>query len=265
MVALYSNWKSYYPFRLGTTSFIIPDDYLPNVQYLGPHFDNIELLFLESGPERLPSVEMVQELKALSKTLDITYSIHLPIDLDLGDADFSKRESAVDGLKLLIKRIALLEPVVQVLHLNPPEEISPSAWRGWQERCAESLSTLGAFRTRLAVENLFYPFDRVEPLIVEFGLSVCMDVGHLVRQDLSLFEFYKIHEKRISTIHLQGADSTGEHLALDHLSPEHLKPVQQILHRFGGLVTLEVFDTRSLERSLQVLQNLMDRDACIWG
>lgn len=46
--------KGTFPFRLGTTSFIYPDNYETNVRLLAPYLDEIELLFLEGDPESLP-------------------------------------------------------------------------------------------------------------------------------------------------------------------------------------------------------------------
>jgi len=43
--ALPKSYKHAYPFKLGTTSFIYPDGYVPNVKMLGPYMDEIELLF----------------------------------------------------------------------------------------------------------------------------------------------------------------------------------------------------------------------------
>ena len=36
------------PFRLGTTSYIIPADILPNVRYLADKVDDIELVLFEA-------------------------------------------------------------------------------------------------------------------------------------------------------------------------------------------------------------------------
>ncbi len=43
------SYKGSYQFRLGTTSFIYPDHYLPNVKMLGPYLNEIELLLFESA------------------------------------------------------------------------------------------------------------------------------------------------------------------------------------------------------------------------
>jgi hypothetical protein len=42
--ALNKSYKGLFPFNIGTTSFIYPDDYVPNVKMLGPYLGNIELL-----------------------------------------------------------------------------------------------------------------------------------------------------------------------------------------------------------------------------
>lgn len=251
------NFKKRYPFRLGTTSFILPDSYLANVRYLAPCFGHIELLFLESKPESLPSRDLIRELAAVSRELDVTYSVHLPTDLDLGALDPEIRASASRRMCRMMDRVAPLKANLSVLHLNPPQTDSDTGWHHWQDACAKGLAQLPQSGRSLAVENLFYPFEMAEPLIQRFDLSVCMDVGHLVRQGARLDSFYRAYVDRIAAIHLQGADNSHEHLALDRLSDTHLGAVRDILHRFKGLVTLEVFDADKLTSSLDTLASLM--------
>ena len=76
--------KGCYPFRLGTTSFIYPDHYVPNVQMLGPYFDEVELLMFESRwPDSLPTGETIDALARISAETDLGYNIHLPTDVSL--------------------------------------------------------------------------------------------------------------------------------------------------------------------------------------
>ena len=42
--SLTKSYKGFYPFKLATTSFIYPDDYMPNVKMLGSFFDEIVFL-----------------------------------------------------------------------------------------------------------------------------------------------------------------------------------------------------------------------------
>ena len=78
-----------YPFRLATTSFIYPDDYVPNVRLLGAFVDEIELLVFES--DALPSEHTVRELASLSREQAVGYNVHLPLDVSIGHGDSHRR------------------------------------------------------------------------------------------------------------------------------------------------------------------------------
>ena len=60
------------PFRLGTSSYIIPDDILPNVRYLAGKVRDIELVLFEvdDGQNSLPSAEVIDELIKLAALYD---------------------------------------------------------------------------------------------------------------------------------------------------------------------------------------------------
>src|SRR5512138_1637445 len=84
-----------YPFRLGTTSYIIPADILPNARYLAGKVRDIELILFEvdDGPNNLPSPEVIDELTHIAQQHDMTYTVHLPLDLKLGE-DGSDRDQS---------------------------------------------------------------------------------------------------------------------------------------------------------------------------
>ncbi|MFZ7124566.1 MAG: cobamide remodeling phosphodiesterase CbiR [Desulfobacterales bacterium] len=250
-------WKHRYPFRLGAPSFVLPAGYEPNVRYLGPALDTVELLFLESRPESIPSKTLIAALRELASTHRLSYTVHLPTDLDPGSEDRAVRRESVSRLLSVLERTAPLNPLVQVLHLDPPREPSEAGWSRWQANCSESLRCLPR-REDLAIENLLYPFEKALPILDAFQLAVCMDVGHLVRMKENIAEFFAAYGGRISCIHLQGADGTREHLALDRLPSRELLEVRTILKSFRGVVTLEVFDPARLMTSLKVLEGLME-------
>jgi hypothetical protein len=100
-------YKGAFPFSIGTTSFIYPDGYVPNVETLGPYLDEIELLLLESTPENhLPDEEEISKLGLLAEQYQLTYNIHLPIDLYLGDENLTERNRAVDRLGRITKLVS---------------------------------------------------------------------------------------------------------------------------------------------------------------
>lgn len=263
--------KGVYPFRLGTTSFIYPDDYIPNVRVLGPCVDEIELLMFESRwPDSLPAEETVDALAALSAETGTGYNIHLPTDVALASDDPGERGRAVEILGRFIAATAPLSPSVYALHL--PVEGAPAGPEGvrrWRENAArgiEALLACGVRSDRLAVETLDYPFSRVEPLIEAFGLSICMDIGHLILHGVDPRAFFHRHRERIPLIHLHGVRQqkapspagggccSRDHVGLDETAPEHLSGILEILNAFEGVVSLEVFSHGHLVRSLGVLE-----------
>ena len=55
------DWMNDLPFRLGTTSYILPDDILPNGRYLAGKVDDVELVLYEvdEAQNNLPTPEVV--------------------------------------------------------------------------------------------------------------------------------------------------------------------------------------------------------------
>src|SRR6266542_4798324 len=108
-----------YPFRLGTTSYIIPDDILPNARYLADKVSDIELILFEvdNGPNNLPSPEVISELSQIAIQHDLTYTVHLPLDLKLGD-DGAEHDQSLVKAKRVIDCTRRLDPWAYVLHLE---------------------------------------------------------------------------------------------------------------------------------------------------
>src|SRR5512147_404336 len=106
-----------YPFRLGTTSYIIPADILPNARYLAGKVQDIELILFEvdDGPNNLPSPQVIEELSQIAREHDMTYTVHLPLDLKLGD-DGSERDQSLVKAQRTIECTRGLNPRACVLH-----------------------------------------------------------------------------------------------------------------------------------------------------
>src|SRR5688500_10667676 len=85
------------PFRVGSTSYVYPDDLLPNVRKLaeGVDVDDIELILFEvdDGPNNLPGESVVEEMRQLARLYHLTYTVHLPLDLRLGAEGETLHES----------------------------------------------------------------------------------------------------------------------------------------------------------------------------
>src|SRR6266511_618588 len=150
-----------YPFRLGTTSYIIPDDILPNAHYLAGKVRDIELILFEvdDGPNNLPSSEVIDELSKIAGENDLTFTVHLPLDLKLGE-DGSEQDQSLVKAKRVIDCTRGLNPWAYVLHLDG-RSVRTSTDTGlierWQDQSVRALEIVSEWAggpEKLAVENL---------------------------------------------------------------------------------------------------------------
>jgi len=260
--SLEKTYKHHYPFKLGTTSFIYPDSYVANVKMLGPYIDEIELLFMESSKSSLPSKKQVHELALLAKEFDISYNIHLPTDISMGDSDSSVRLYAVETVKHVVDLAYPLTPSTCTLHMLYDEKgCEENQIKKWLDRVSKSVEQVlsGGINSRdISIETLSYPFDWLEEVIAEFDLSVCVDLGHLFVYGFDPKVMFNTYSGRISIVHLHGVENSKDHIGLERLGEKQTETVLDILKPFAGVVSLEVFSYPHLASSLMYLEK-------IWG
>jgi sugar phosphate isomerase/epimerase len=258
---LAKSYKGRFPFRLGTTSFIYPDGYAANVALLAPYVDEIELLMFESrSVDSMPGREEIRQLQRLAATHRITYSVHLPIDVHPGGADPAERRQAVDALVRIIERTAALEPCSYIVHLpyvgSRLEADAPEAWQEFNRLSLQRLIARGVPQNRLCIENLDYPMDWIRPILGEFGLPLCLDIGHLIIQGVDPAGVFERFRDRISVVHLHGVQNGRDHLALTDAHRVMMQTLVTLLRTFRGSLSLEVFDFSNLEDSLAFFEKL---------
>ncbi len=241
-----------YPFRLGTTSFIIPDDYLPNVRRLAPWFDEIELLFFEAGPD---DPGLVSALAQVRQELGVGYNVHLPVDLSLCDESPVVRRQAAARMARIIRSFAPLEASTATLHLGLPQgQRGLTALRCWQDHAREAMGRILEFSRldgrKISIETLDYPLAWLEAVIEDLDLGVCLDFGHLALAGVDWTSSYRRWAPRCDILHLHAAAGGRDHQPLDCLSPEDGEVVREILSVFTGTVSLEVFSLPALQRSV---------------
>jgi len=256
--SLPKSYKKAYPFRLGTTSFIYPDHYIPNVKMLAPYLDEIELLLFESAQDSLPSKHEIKELSMLAEEFDITYDIHLPLDIYLGDKDSAIRSRAVETIKQVVDLTLPLAPSIFTLHFSYDEDSSDKdIVKKWQERIYESMELLlsaGINSRSIAIENLMYPFEWAEEIISSLNLSVCIDAGHLIIMNADIKKVFDKYHDRTSIMHLHGVKDNLDHLSLDKLTDNETSDIIQILKTYTGTAIIEVFSYDNLQASLKYLE-----------
>lgn len=113
----------------------------------------------------------------------------------------------------------------------------------------------------LCVENLEAPpFDAILPLVEQFGVSICLDAGHLAWQGDSATEFLARHGERVREVHLHDAASgppgsgfrVRDHLALGQGNIDYHRLLRMLEDAgFEGAVILENNTREDLEESLK--------------
>src|SRR5574337_1828459 len=96
-------------FRLGTTSYIIPADILENVEWLAGKVRDIQLILFETDTHgsNLPDAALRRRLRELGAARNLTYSVHLPLDLRLADGGDITHESILKARKVIESTIEL--------------------------------------------------------------------------------------------------------------------------------------------------------------
>jgi len=253
------------PFRLGTTSFIHPGGWAFNVERLAGRVDDVEILCFES--DGLPGVDEARQLAEHKARTGMTYSLHTPLDVSLASADESRRETAVASVRRALDAAMPFRPELAVVHVYLGEHEHdpkvPSDLPAWRRRAARSLEALLASRSgpELCVEVLDYDFALIEPVIVDLGLSVALDVGHLMRDGRDELALYRKHRERTRVIQWHGVDPMGrDHRGLQYYPRDRARSLIDTLiaTEYRGVLTLEVFREADLDVSLATVASLLE-------
>lgn len=258
--------KNRFPFRLGTTSYILPADLLMNVEFLADRVDDIELVLFESDDmTNLPDAATVRALKETADRHDLTYTVHLPLDTWLGHEDAAVRRQSVERCLRVMERTAPLSPFAYVVHFHgdhrgPCPSLDLARWHEEHRRSVERLLDAAAPQD-LCVEHLDYPFSMIEDIVSDYGLSVCLDMGHLLLYGHDPKAFLDRYLPQTRIVHLHGVVEGVDHCSLSFL-PEGL--LAAVVERLGNgaqkprVVTMEIFDEGALNQSLDVMSQFVE-------
>jgi sugar phosphate isomerase/epimerase len=252
--------------RIGTTSFIHPGGWLFNVERLCRDFDDVEILFFEDGPGAFPDVDERRGLARCKREHGLTYSLHAPLSASLASEDAGRRRAGVESVLRALDVAAPFQPDNVVLHVyhgdGERDPAPPPDLDAWRARAASSLTAIadsGIPRERLCVELLDYDYAWIEPVVVDLGLSVALDVGHLARDGKDELAALQRLWSRARIVQWHGTDGSGR----DHRSIEFFPRARALAlldalltGGYAGVLTLEVFRAADLESSRRVLAEL---------
>lgn len=268
------------PFRIGTTSYIIADDLLPNAAFLAPYVQDMQLVLfeVEGGPSNLPTVQDVAALAELGRAHDLTYTVHLLRDLRLRD-EGGAPALALEKARQVIELTRSLEPRAWVCHLDGRsvrgEEGDSPARAQWRADTVAALAQVCGWAGaggRVAVENLEgYAPDFVAAVTARAGAARCVDVGHLWLDGIDPLPHLTAARKRLAVVHLHGVEDAPaaappnrplrDHVSLAHVALDRLDAVLRWLlaRRFSGVLTLEVFGEQDFWSSLDAVEAAVGR------
>ncbi len=251
---------------MGTTSYIIPDDILPNVRYLADKVDDVQLILFESDViSNLPSPEVIRELADIGRATDLTYTIHFPLDVFLGSGDESVRRISVDKCRRIIDLCSVLNPQTYALHLaaDDPDDRGriPSdnmeRWCSALHRSIEALTQNVASSRQLCIETLAYPFALVDGIVETHDTGVCLDIGHLLRWGYDVPAHFERYSDRTHLIHMHGVRDDGDHCSLCHLDEVLIDAAMQMMvpsDAESRVMIIEVFNESDFNASMQLME-----------
>lgn len=257
------------PFRLGTTSYIYPDRWLPNVQRLAGRVKDIEILFFDlDDAEAQPGRDEIQGLYRLKRDFNLTYSLHTPLGASLASEDERLRQESVEKVWRAVELSKPFEPEAYVVHVycgDREHDRRPADVFSWRSRACRSLKELlnrGMKPQDLCIETLDYPFRLIEPVVDKLGLSVAVDVGHLYR-DGSSDQVLLDNLFRTRIIQWHGVDpSDRDHRSLAYYPRDRaIWLLNTLRESYRGVLTLEVFREQDFEESLAVVESLAGEGA----
>jgi sugar phosphate isomerase/epimerase len=248
--------------RLGTTSYIIPDDIIPNARYLADKVDDIQLILFQSEDISLPTDEDVQVLQEIAEANNLTYSIHFPLDTILGAEEPLRSQSVKKHIEI-INTTRPLAPSAYIVHFNSDDKEhqtgTPSddmdRWLANNRKSMEEiLAAVDVPSAEFCVETLSFPLEIVDDIIEDLELSVCLDIGHLIVNKYSIEDHLDKYLDKTKSIHLHGTSGAKDHLDLSYLDPAIITLLlSRITDRDLNLI-IEIFNEENFLKSMEVLK-----------
>jgi sugar phosphate isomerase/epimerase len=258
--------KGKFTFRLGAASYTIPGDILANVNLLCDLVDDIEIVLFESDEiAPLPDLNAISTLNRLALVNDLTYTVHLPLDIWIGDSNESERRASVDKCLRVFERTSPLNPFAFVLHCSRCDRnggINENIAH-WKENVTQSVLELiseGVSPEMLCVETLDYPFDLLADIVYGNKLSMCLDIGHIALHGYPLQNYLNDYFAITRTIHVHGVIQGKDHKNISLAGAENLRRIISLLNSDSSnqrVLTMEVFSKPDLDKSLRCMEQFL--------
>jgi len=231
-----------FPWTLAAPSFVWPARVGENCRRLEPLVDEVAVTLFEIQ-SCLAYTE--EDLPRGMASLDLSYHLHLPLDLPWDDP---ARAAALAAR--LVEMTAFVHPRAFVLH--PPT--SPHAL----DRFFQAWEQLGFKVSTLLLENIQgNDLQAIWPVIQESDCGLCLDLGHLLLYDQETILNQEAWLERLKMLHVYGVyQKSSRHGPLSELSSNGQGMLRELLRALpaNGVVVLEVFSAGDLFTSLDIFK-----------
>lgn len=248
--------KKQLPFRVATTSYIIPDSICSNALVLGPLVDEIELVLFETPSQNnLPSFAEIKDLAKIAQDLDLVYNVHFPSDIFLSDPELHHQNFYINIILRYFERTYPLNPTLYILHLdsrytNGLREDNIDIWIRNISNSIEKAIYFGLPPERVAIENLEFPLDKIAPVAERYGFKLCLDIGHLLLYRHPLNSQLEKYLNKCPMVHLHGVNKNIDHISISEINSQDWKCISSYLRSYQGCVALEMFSVDDLHHSM---------------
>lgn len=255
------------PFRLGTTSYIIPEEIVGNIEFLKDVVEDIEIVLGESDLfSNIPEPNELEYYSKISKDHEISYTIHLPQEIQLGSVSSKQRLEGIELCKRVWDTFEPINPFAYILHFMPEQYgFIPArhvdVWLENIEKSVVQLLAAGLDPEKLCIETLSYNFSIIEPIIDAYSLGICLDIGHVWRFGLDYDHYMQNYAPRAKVIHLHGVKNGTDHVGIHVLEEQQIYAFFKELYTHCSnnlntkVVTLEMFSQKDLHASFQIIDN----------
>jgi len=258
-------YKDKFPFKLGTTSYILPekeDNLLTNVRFLRDRFDLIQLLFM--GREYLHEImspSIIKDLKAIRDESRVSYTVHLPADLDILNPSDDFFHRSIGVIERIVAETGPLGIEGYVLHVDrfvkgsARVELSHSEKHNFETALNRISVRMGVDAQKIYIENTTYDLVYFKDILLASPFPICMDAGHLFFFGQDYDVFINAFSSRIRQIHLHGNRDGKDHKAITELEEWELDKIIEFQENYSCPLILEVFNLDDLVQSAEYLKS----------
>ncbi len=150
-----------------------------------------------------------------------------------------------------------------ITHLNLPEnkskkEIKEDIYNKFTENTIKNLKLLfdrSPVKEKFLIENTDFNIKYLDHFLYNYGLNLCLDIGHLVLQKENIISTIEHYAEKIKLIHLHGINEQKEdHKGLNYFNQDELNKILIACKKTNAeFLVIEVFDEKSFFNSYKLL------------